>query len=266
MASGSTAQRSTKHCQCNNNYRAEVSAVHKSTRLEALPEVCALAFAFSTAHIQRAALRCAQHSTARSISQRAAPRCTRRCIARSIVERPALHRAACSTVSRVGVWAGPQTLTLRSGKRGFGGSSPRLPRGGERSAQKLTHTAKHCRVPGSRQHALRRRSRAQRQAGVLRSVQRSTAGVATTRNASRGVRASICFQQSVNTARSATLQEALHCAQRCTARSIVKRPVLTAVSPPQKKPSAAVSGGTAQRSTKHCQCSSDTKRFRRCAR
>jgi hypothetical protein len=34
----------------------------------------------------------------------------------------------------------------------------------------------------------------------------------------------------------------------------------------QEKPSAAASGGTAQRSTKHCQCSNDSKRFTRCAR
>jgi len=36
--------------------------------------------------------------------------------------------------------------------------------------------------------------------------------------------------------------------------------------PPQEKPSAEASGGTAQRSTKHCQCSTDLIRFRRCAR
>jgi len=35
--------------------------------------------------------------------------------------------------------------------------------------------------------------------------------------------------------------------------------VLAAVSPPQEKPSAAASGGTAQRSTKHYQCSNYSK-------
>ena len=80
------------------------------------------------------------------------------------------------------------------------------------------------------------------------------------------------------TARSATLRPALHSAQRYTARSIAqcpalhctanitKRSVLEAGSPSQEKPSAAASGGTAQRSTKHCQCSNDTKCFPRCAR
>ena len=40
----------------------------------------------------------------------------------------------------------------------------------------------------------------------------------------------------------------------------------TEPSPSQEKPSAAASGGTAQRSTKHCQCSNDSKRFTRFAR
>ena len=43
--------------------------------------------------------------------------------------------------------------------------------------------------------------------------------------------------------------------------NIVQRSVLAAVSPSQVKPSAAASGGTAQRSTEHCQCSNDSKRF-----
>jgi len=83
---------------------------------------------------------------------------------------------------------------------------------------------------------------------------------------------------------------ALHSAQRCTARSIAQCPalhcianivqypalhciantaqrsVLAAVSPSQEKPSAAASGRTAQRSTKHCHCSSDSKRLRVFAR
>jgi len=94
-------------------------------RLETLLKVCALAFAFSIVHIQRAALRSAQRYTAPSVAQRAALHCAQRytapsaalrpalhcaqrCTARSIAQRPAIHRAACSTVSRVGVWAGPQ--------------------------------------------------------------------------------------------------------------------------------------------------------------
>ena len=78
----------------------------------------------------------------------------------------------------------------------------------------VSEAHKNCHIPFSRQQALRRRSRAQRQAGVLRSVQRSTASEATTRNATEGVRASTCFQHSTYTARSATHCAALHCAQR----------------------------------------------------
>ena len=73
--------------------------------------------------------------------------------------------------------------------------------------------------------------------------------------------ACICFQRSEYTARSATQRAALHSTQRYTAP-----PPTTEPSPSQEKPSAAASGGTAQRSTKHCQCSSDSKRFPRCAR
>jgi hypothetical protein len=71
-----------------------------------------------------------------------------------------------------------------------------------------------------------RRSRAQRQAGGLRSVQRSTASAATTRNASQGVRACICFQHSAYTARTATQCAALHSAQCYTARRATQRPAL----------------------------------------
>ena len=45
-----------------------------------------------------------------------------------------------------------------------------------------------------------------------------------------------------------------------------RQPPTTEPSPSQEKPSAAASGGTAQRSTKHCQCSNDSKRFTGCAR
>ena len=50
-------------------------------------------------------------------------------------------------------------------------------------------------------------------------VQRSTASAATTRSASQGLRACICFQRSAYTARSATQRAALHSAQRYTVRS-----------------------------------------------
>ena len=99
----------------------------------------------------------------------------------------------------------------RSGKRGLGGGSPRLPN-----------------------HALRKRSRAQRQAGVLRSVQRSTTSAAATRSASQGVRACICFQRSAYTARSATQRAALHSAQRYTVRTLHSAQRCTAPSATQR--------------------------------
>ena len=76
-------------------------------------------------------------------------------------------------------------------------------------------------------------------------------------------------------ARRVAQENALHVPCDHTARSIAQCPaiqcianisVLAAVSPSQVKPSAAASGGTVQRSTEHCQCSNDSKRFRRCAR
>ena len=94
----------------------------------------------------------------------------------------------------------PQKKAERSGKQG---SRPRQPN-----------------------QALRRRSRAQRQAGVLRSVQRSTTSAATTRNAFRGMRACICFQHSAFTARGATQRAALHSAQHYTAHSTTQRAAL----------------------------------------
>ena len=45
-----------------------------------------------------------------------------------------------------------------------------------------------------------------------------------------------------------------------------RQPPTNEPSPSQEKPSAAASGGTAQRSTEHYQCSSDSKRFTRFAR
>ena len=80
--SAGEAKRSGKrgHCEALNEVLPE------QQRRETLPKVCAPTFAFSTAHIQRAALHIAQRYTARSIAQR-----------------PALHRAACSTVRKVGV-------------------------------------------------------------------------------------------------------------------------------------------------------------------
>ena len=45
-----------------------------------------------------------------------------------------------------------------------------------------------------------------------------------------------------------------------------RQPPTTEPSPSQEKPSAVASRGTAQRSTKHYQCSNDSNRFTRCAR
>ena len=130
--------------------------------------------------------------------------------------------------------------TERSGTRGFGGGSPQLPN----RAAEVSEVRK----------------------------------IDTSRNAFEDLRACICFQHSGYTARSATLRPALHSTRRCAARSnaqgpalycianIAHRSVLAAVSPSQEKPSAAASWGTAQRSTKHCQWSNGSKRFRRCAR
>ena len=61
-----------------------------------------------------------------------------------------------------------------------------------------------------------------------------------------------------HTPRSIAQCPALHCIA-----NIVQRSVLATVSPSQENPSAAASGGTALRSTEHCQCSNDSKRFRR---
>ena len=96
-----------------------------------------------------------------------------------------------------------QEKAKRSGKWGFGSGSPR-----------------------QANQALRRRSRAQWQAGVLRSVQRSTASAATTRNASQGVRACICFQRSAYKARTATQRAPLHSAQRYIVRTYAQRAAL----------------------------------------
>jgi len=107
------AERSGKRGDC----AAFNEALPVQQRLETLHKVCALAFAFSTAHIQRAPLHSAQRCTARSATQRAAlhsaqrftapsaslrkalhsaQHCTpppplQRCTARSITQRPALH-------------------------------------------------------------------------------------------------------------------------------------------------------------------------------
>ena len=130
------------------------------------------------------------------------------------------------TQSLVAAASPPQKKAERSGKRGFGGGSPRLPN-----------------------QALRRRSRAQRHAGVLRSVQRSTASAATTRSASQDLRACICFQRSAYTARSATQRAALHSAQRCTACSAAQRAALHSAGR-YTAPSASLR--TALYSAQHC--------------
>jgi len=72
----------------------------KMTRLETLPKVCALAFAFSTAHIiarsatQCAALHYAQRYTAPRATLRPGLHCAQRYTARSIAQCPALHCTA----------------------------------------------------------------------------------------------------------------------------------------------------------------------------
>ena len=62
------AERSGKRGYC----AAFNEALPVEQRLETLQKVCALAFAFSAAHIQRAALHSAQRYTVRSAAQRAA--------------------------------------------------------------------------------------------------------------------------------------------------------------------------------------------------
>ena len=62
--------------------------------------------------------------------------------------------------------------------------------------------------------------------GYCAAFNESTASAATTRNASQGVRACICFQRSAYTARTATQRIALHSAQCCTARRATQRPAL----------------------------------------
>ena len=94
--SAGEVERSGKRGNC----AAFNGALPVQQRLETLTKVCALASAFNTAHIQRAALHCAQRYTAPGVAQRVA--------LHSATLHPSLHRAACSTVSRVGGWAGPQ--------------------------------------------------------------------------------------------------------------------------------------------------------------
>ena len=128
--------------------------------------------------------------------------------------------------------ASPPQEAERSGKRWFGGGSPRL------SSQ-----------------ALRRRSRAQREAGVLRSVQRSTASAATTRSASQGVHACICFQRSAYIVRSAAQRAVLHSAQCCTARRATQR---TALHSAHHFTAPSASLRTALYSAQHCTAPSTT--------
>ena len=73
------AERSDKRGYC----AAFNEALPVEQRLEALQKVCALAFAFSAAHIKHAALHSVQRFTAHSVAQRPPPS--------SIAQRPALH-------------------------------------------------------------------------------------------------------------------------------------------------------------------------------
>ena len=83
------AKRSGKRGYCT----ALNEALPVEQRLETLQKVCALAFAFSAAHIQRAALHSAQRYTVRSAAQRAAHQSAQRYTAPSATQRPALHCA-----------------------------------------------------------------------------------------------------------------------------------------------------------------------------
>ena len=83
------AERSGKRGDC----AAFNEALPVQQRLETLHKVCALAFAFSTAHIQRAPLHSAQRCTARSAAQRAALHSAQRFTAPSASLRKALHSA-----------------------------------------------------------------------------------------------------------------------------------------------------------------------------
>ena len=83
------AERSGKRGYC----AAFNEALPVQQRLEALHKVCALAFAFSAAHIQRAPLHSAQRYTVRSATQCAAMHSAQRCTAPSATQRPALHCA-----------------------------------------------------------------------------------------------------------------------------------------------------------------------------
>jgi hypothetical protein len=83
------AERSGKRGDC----ASFNEALPVQQRLETLHKVCALAFAFSTAHIQRAPLHSAQRCTARSATQRAALHSAQRFTAPSASLRKALHSA-----------------------------------------------------------------------------------------------------------------------------------------------------------------------------
>ena len=117
-----------------------------------------------------------------------------RCIARTIAQRPALHCAQRFTASAV------QCATLYT---------PPPLSGGSRAQRKFAGEAERS---GKR--------------GYCEAFNESTASAATTRNASQGVRACICFQRSAYTARTATQRTALHSAQCCTARRATQRPAL----------------------------------------
>ena len=140
---------------------------------------------------------CFQRSAYKSDAQRAALHSAHHYTAPSASLHTALHCQRC-TVRNIVHHAPSQEEAERSEKRGLGGGSPRQPN-----------------------QALRRRSRAQRQAGVLRSLQRSTASNDLKRFI-RFARLHLLSAQRIYSAhryiaRSATECAVLHSAQRCTA-------------------------------------------------
>ena len=80
------AERSGKRGDC----AAFNEALPVQQRLEALHKVCALAFAFSTAHIQRAPLHSAQRYTVRTATQCAALHSAQRYTVRTYAQRALL--------------------------------------------------------------------------------------------------------------------------------------------------------------------------------
>ena len=200
------AERSGKRGYC----AAFNEALPMQQRLETLHKVCALACAFSAAHIKRAPLHSAQRYTVRSATQCAAMHSAQRCTAPSATLRPALHCAQRFTASV----AQCATLYIRP------------PPPSSTAQRAALHSAQHCTAPSTASQDKADRSKRAKhiQRAALHSAQRCTVSSATQRY----------------TAPSASLRPALHCAQRYTAPSATLRAALqvrSIVHPPL--PSAA---------------------------